>query len=146
MKNSFTLLATVSMILLIGFTSCAQDKIIPSNKLPKQIITFVETHFPENSIIQASFDRELFSKSYEIILKDNIKLDFNSKNEATSIEGNSKLPDKVIPKQILEYVKKNYNKNVIIEWELDDKKQQVKLDNGLELEFNKNGDFLRIDG
>ncbi|MDD2412167.1 MAG: PepSY-like domain-containing protein [Bacteroidales bacterium] len=146
MKNSFTLLATFSMLFLIGFTSCAQDKIIPSNKLPKQIITFVETHFPDNSIIQASFDRELFSKSYEVILKDNIKLDFNSKNKATSIEGNSKLPDKVIPTQILEYVKMNYNNNVIIEWEIDDKKQQVKLDNGLELEFTIKGDFLRIDG
>lgn len=146
MKNSFTLLATFSMILLIGFTSCAQDKIITSDKLPEQIITYVETHFPDNSIIQASFDRELFSKSHEVILKDNIKLDFNSKNKVTEIEGNSKLPDSVIPKQILEYVKKNYNNNVIIKWEIDDKKQQVKLDNGLELEFNMKGDFLRIDG
>ena len=39
----------------------------------------------------------------------------------------------------------NYPDNFITDWELDDKKQKVKLDNGLELEFNKEGNFLKLD-
>ena len=55
------------------------------------------------------------------------------------------MPNSVIPEKILQYVTTNYPTNFITDWELDDKNQQVQLDNGLDLEFKMNGDFLRID-
>lgn len=147
MKTRKNYLLTIIVLLSISLTSFAQDKVIPEGKLPKEIRSYVKTHFPSNSILQASIDDELFSKSYELILSDNISLDFNSKNKITDIESKSKskLPDSVIPKRILEYTKTNYPNNVIISWELDDRNQQIELDNGLDLEFNMAGDFLMID-
>jgi len=55
------------------------------------------------------------------------------------------LPNSVIPEKILQYVTVNYPTNFITDWKLDGKNQEVQLDNGLNLEFNIKGDFLRID-
>jgi len=72
-------------------------------------------------------------------------LEFNSDKEIVDIEAKSKLPDSVIPDLILQYVIKNYPDNYIIKWELEYKRQEVKLNNGLELVFNMDGSFLWID-
>ncbi|NLW30122.1 MAG: hypothetical protein GXY77_01545 [Fibrobacter sp.] len=74
-----------------------------------------------------------------------MSLEFNRKNEIIDIDGVSQLPNSVIPEKILQYVTTNYPTNFITDWELDGKNQQIELDNGLDLEFNMNGDFLRID-
>jgi hypothetical protein len=57
-----------------------------------------------------------------------------------------KLQDSVIPTKILDYVSSTYPDNYIIGWELEDKgRQQVTLNNNLELEFDKDSKYLRID-
>lgn len=127
------------------FASCEKEEILPDNKIPSEIITYTDTHFPENPIIQAVKDSEGWELTYDIILDGGFSLEFNREKEVTDIEGHSKLPDSVIPAEILSYVAKNYAENNIFGWELDDRNQEVKLDNGLELEFTMAGDFLRID-
>lgn len=84
---------------------------------------------------------------YEVKLDNAIELEFNSKNQVKEIKSRSgiKLPDSVIPPSILSYVKANYRQNSIVEWELKKKKQEIELENGIELEFDLNGKFLRID-
>jgi hypothetical protein len=84
-------------------------------------------------------------KTYDILLSESISLEFNRKKEIIDIDGVAQLPNSVIPEKILQYVTTNYPTNFITDWELDDKNQQVQLDNGLDLEFKMNGDFLRID-
>lgn len=129
----------------ITFLSCAQDRVITKEALPVEIKTFISTHFTNTDVAQVTEDNELFSKTYEVILKNGVKLEFDKKNKIKDIDGNSKLPNSVIPKSILTYVTTNYANNFITDWELDDGKQKVNLDNGLELEFTKTGKFLRID-
>lgn len=141
MKN----LSLLVIMLFMSSISFAQDKVIPENELPKEIKTYLSTHFPDNAVLQAMVDKEVFSKSYEVILQDNFTVEFNSKNKVKEISGNSKLPDSVIPNEILAYVKTNYPNNVITDWELDDNNQQVELDNDINLEFTMTGQFLRID-
>jgi hypothetical protein len=84
------------------------------------------------------------SKKYEINLE-GIKLEFNSKYRIIDIDGKSRLPDSVIPQKIRQYVTTNYSGNVITDWEIDGRKQQIGLDNGVDLEFTMSGDFIRID-
>ncbi len=118
---------------------------VKENDLPAEIKTFITTHFPANPIIQSVKDRDGLELTYDVILEGNISLEFNRKKQITDIDGIAKLPDSVIPSKIIDYVSANYSGNVITGWELDNKNQQVSLDNGLELEFNMAGDFLRID-
>ncbi|MCK9255680.1 MAG: hypothetical protein GX793_08435 [Bacteroidales bacterium] len=145
--KTFKILKTVLIISLISLSlsACTQDKIIPFSELPTTIQTYVKNHFPNNEIVQVEVDYEGLTKEYDIILSDNIKLEFNSKNNIKSIEAKSKLPNSVIPEKIMEYVETNYPNNFIVEWDLDTKHQSVELNNGIELEFTLKGAFLRID-
>ncbi|MDD2635733.1 MAG: PepSY-like domain-containing protein [Bacteroidales bacterium] len=141
MKNLLAILILLTVLL----SSCEKENIIPSSDLPSEITTYITTHFPNNSIVQAIEDKDGFTKTYDVTLSESISLEFNRKNEIIDIEGISELPSSVIPEKIRQYVTTNYPNNVIIGWGIDDKNQQVELDNGLDLEFNMDGDFLRID-
>lgn len=123
----------------------AQDRKIAVKDVPSQITSYVATHFPNNSIVKASFDDHEIYKKYEISLNDRVSLEFTPDFKVKEIKSKSKLPDSVIPKEILRYVQANYPNNVITDWELDDGNQQIELDNGLDVEFSLNGDFIRID-
>lgn len=145
MKKQWKLLFAALAFIFINLSVQAQDKIVAVTAIPKEIKTYLKNHFPNNPVLQASVDQDLLSKSYDVILKNNIKLEFNSKNKIKEIDANSALPKSVIPAKIGKYVQINYPKNAITSWELDDRNQKVELDNGLALEFNLKDQFLRID-
>lgn len=128
-----------------ALTSCQKEKVIPATDLPSEVTDYVTTHFPNNQIIQIIEDKEGLTKTYELLLEESISLEFNRKKEIIDIDAISELPNSVIPSKIKIYVVANYPNNVVIGWGLDDKNQDVDLDNGTSLEFNMSGDFLRID-
>lgn len=140
MKRLF-LLAVLPLLLI----SCEKEKILPLTEVPSEISNYISTHFPDNPIIQSIKETDGLELTYDITLEGGFFLEFNRKKEVIDIEGLSKLPDSVIPAKLLEYMPSNYPDNFIIGWELDDRNQQIKLENRLELEFNMNGIFLRID-
>lgn len=126
-------------------TNCEKEEIISSLDLPVEINSYISTHFPNKSILQVIKDKDGLIKSYDILLNENVSLEFNRKNEIIDIDGNTKLPDSVIPDKILQFVALKYAANFVTDWQLDGNNQQVELDNGLDLEFNIKGEFLRID-
>lgn len=135
---------------LAVFSSCSKDdnekeEIISESEIPKDIKTYLSTHFSNNKIIRAVRKKELSTIKYEIYLEGYFELEFNSDYKVIEIEGKSKLPDSVIQKPLLDYVAKNYANNFIISWELDYNHQQIKLNNGIKLEFGLDGTFIRID-
>ncbi len=137
--------SVVTALFTISLTSCDKESIIPSTDLPNEITSFISKHFPNNSIAQVIKDKDGLIKTYDVILSDNVSLEFNRKREVIDIDGVGQLPNSVIPAKLLEYVKTNYPNNFITDWELDDRNQQIQLNNGIDLEFNMKGDFLRID-
>ncbi len=137
--------ALMSTALLAILTSCEKEQLILATDLPSEIKNFITTHFPSNTVAQVIKDRDGLTKTFDIILSSSISLEFNRKNQIINIDGVSKLPDSVIPEKIIQYVRTNYPTNVITDWELDNRNQQIELDNGLDLEFSMAGDFLRID-
>ena len=114
-----------------------------NNQLPVEITSYIKTSFPNHKIIKHNMDDD--DKGYEVYLDKEIVLDFNSKNEIVGIDGKSKLPDTAVPPKILAYVKSSFSSNSITDWELEDKIQQVTLNNGVELEFNKSGEYILTD-
>jgi len=137
----FSLLA-----LATALTCSAQETVISGKDIPHEITSYVATNFPNQKLIQAVKDKDDLKIEYEILLDDQTKLEFNEKKQIKEVDGKSKLPDRVIPSKILSYVKSNYPNNFITDWELEGhRKQQIELNNDISLEFNLNGDFLRID-
>lgn len=140
-----TLLIAVSAL---SFTliSCDKETPLTQDQIPSDIKTYVTTHFPKHTILQCMKDKDNFELTYDLILSDGISLEFNRKKETIGIDGKTELPSSVIPTKIYDYVKANYENNHITDWEITDKKnQQVELDNGIELLFDKSDNFLRID-
>lgn len=145
MRNEMNKLLILIALVLVGFKVNAQDRDIPLEEVPEQIAAYLETHFPDISVIEASFDDHVIYKKYEISLKGRTSLEFTPDFKVKEIKSKSKLPDSVIPEKILKYVQANYPNNVITDWELDDGNQQIELDNGLDIEFSLDGLFIRVE-
>lgn len=146
MNQSFFLKSSlVAIALTVSLISCAKDEVIPVSELPAEMKAYISTHFPSNTILQVVKDVDGLTKTYDVLLSERISLEFNRQKEIIDIDSEIALPNSVIPEQIRQYVTANYPSNVITDWELDDRNQQIQLNNGLDLKFNMNGDFLRID-
>lgn len=143
-KTLFTALFT-----LILFVACDTDDgketHLALHEIPTAIHEYVEFHFPDNPIIRAKKEIDKGRISYEIYLEGRFELEFNEALEIVEIDGSSKLPDSVIPEPILIYVGANYPNNVITDWEIKSDRQEVGLDNNVDLIFDLDGNFLRID-
>jgi hypothetical protein len=144
MKNIKVLLS-IALVLFVTNEAFSQDKVITKDQLPASITKYLNDNFPNNKILQATVDNDLFSKDYDVILSDGISVDFDSKNNVKEISSQTYLPENVIPKKILNYVKSNYKANKIKKYELDDLMQNIELDNGMELEFTMSGDFYKME-
>ncbi len=130
---------------LFVFISCDKETMIDESGLPGKSATFISTHFSGIEVVQVVKDVDGFKKTFDVRLKDGTELEFKRDGSVKQLKSKSKLPDSVIPEKILSYVQANYADQSILEWELDDNRQEVRLSNGTELVFDKNGNFLRID-
>lgn len=141
MKSSLILLALPVLL----FSSCTKEKIVGANDLPATSTNYINNHFPDQVIVHAIKEYDDLRIKYTVYLKNGVKLEFNQSGEVKEIEGNNALPDSVIPSGILGYVKSHYPDVFIKKWNRERTIQEVKLSNGMELEFDNNGNFLRID-
>lgn len=130
--------------LMVSATYFSQEVAITQKQLPAPITKFIQTNFPGKTFSSVTQEKKMGKTEYEIHLDNGTKLEFNN-TTINEIESTEKLPDAVVPKPILAYVNKNYPQNFIREWKLSYTKHKVELNSGLELEFNKKGQFLRID-
>lgn len=144
MKKSLVL----SALLFVGAQmAAAQEKeSVSIEQLPKEISSYVENHFSGISIRKAHLDKENpASVNYGVKLDDGTKLGFNSQFEIIEIDGKKELPESVIPSKIKEYVAENHPEAVVTEWSLKNfGKQEVGLNNDVDLVFDKNGKFISV--
>jgi hypothetical protein len=143
MKNLSALI--YSVIVLIAVTACRKDEVKPGENLPSEIKSYISTNFAEQLIIEAKINANDTIKAFEITLDNLTDLEFNNKYEITDIDGITKLPDSVISVKIRDYVTLNYPDKFITGWELDEGKQEVELNDSMDLEFDMNNNFLQID-
>ncbi|MFV0505981.1 MAG: PepSY-like domain-containing protein [Bacteroidales bacterium] len=142
------LLASVVLLamMITTFASCDRKVVLTDANIPEEIKTFAQLHFPNNPIIQVVKEVDDFEVTFDVTLKEGLFLEFNRKKEIIEIDTrNGSVPNSAISPKITEYVKTNYPDMQIIQWEMDDRRQKVKISNKMELEFTRNGDFMMID-
>lgn len=148
MKNLKKITGLVSIVLLLvgGFTF-AQDKAISQEQLPKSAKSFLTTHFRGISAGSVIEDREIFGvDEYKVLLSNGIKVEFDSKGYWKEVDGkHQKVPYGFIPATIRNYVAKSFPNTHIIKIERKSWSYKAELSNGIDLEFDKNGNFKRID-
>lgn len=134
----------IVFIACLGFSN-AQDGYQSVTSVPTEIQKFVNAHFPNNQIVAYKIDFDDGRSEHEIKLNDKIDLEFDHDLKVKNIDSKRALPDSVFPKEIREYISKNYPNNKAVEWERSRNGQKVELNNDVELYFDANGKFIRVD-
>lgn len=143
MKNLITIATVVFLLLFVA--GCDKETIISEQDVPIEIKNFVSTNFTNCSISKAIEEKAGKEEKYEITLSCGCKLEFNKHKEIIDIDCASKLPDSVIPANMLAYVNSNYSNNYIIGWEIQSGSQEVQLNDNTVLVFDLSGQFIRVD-
>lgn len=131
-----------------GSVGYAQKKSIDPKNLPEKAKTFLSTYYAKIDV--ASAKEEVASwfekKEYEVKLKDGEKIEFDDQGNWKEVDGKrSAIPLSLIPENIIQYVKRSFPKTDVIKLKRDKKKYEVAISNGLELEFDKKGKFIKIE-
>lgn len=131
----------------IAIVSCADDKVINQNDTPQEVQNNITAQFPDKKVVQVTADTEgIGGKNYTIIFADNTQAEYAANGELQEAKSATQLPDAIVPQGILTYVQSNYPDNFITEINLEDKNSKdVTLNSGLELEFDGNYNFIRIE-
>lgn len=123
------------------------DKPIEVSEMPKAAQQFIQRHFANQSVAVAKMETDFMAKSYDVIFTNGDKVEFDRKGKWTNVDcEHSQVPQEVIPVAIQKYVAKHYPEAKVLKIELTDRKgYDVELNNGLEVEFDKNFKVREID-
>ncbi len=144
-----TLKKSILMMVMtvMGFVAQAgTDVAISASQLPARARQTLSANFPNLKISLAKMEKDMFSLSYDVILTDGTKVEFNKQGEWTSVECcKQSVPAQFVPAQIAALVKRRYGNKRICEIERDKNGYDVRLHDGLELKFNKKMQLVDID-
>lgn len=130
---------------LFSLSSCEKDTVVPENEIPTEIKSYLDTHFSDYPLMGIVKNLDGIELTYDLTLEDGFFLQFDRYKNIEEIRGVLQIPDSAIPSKILSFVNQHYAGHYIITWEEDDQNQDVTLSNQTKLEFNKDGEFLRIE-
>lgn len=141
------LLASVMLLVSVMLTSCGGDVVTRDvAQLPEAARQIVRQHFSEQHISYIKIDHELFSTSYKVVLTNGDELEFDSDGNWTEIEcKRRRVPHSLLSGPIGQYVQTNFPNDSIEKLKRKRRVTEVELYNGLELVFDSNGNFERMD-
>lgn len=131
------------LLLFIAMTVSAQKK-IPVSELPTGATEFIKLYFPNATIDKAKKDAEHGEKGYEVILSDGTEVEFWKDGKWREVEGKKDpIPTGFIDRKIVDYVAANYPNNKITHIDYGHKDVDVDLTDNIDLEFTKEGIFIK---
>ena len=140
------------MIAICCMVSCnmvanaGNDKPISVNALPVKAQTLLSNHFNGQKVMLATIESGVVSRSYDVVLHNGTKLEFDKKGNFTEIDCKQGIvPAQLIPQAIKNYLKDNYAGQSVKKIEMNKNEYEVELTNGLDLTFNKHFQLIDID-
>ena len=140
------------MIAICCMVSCnmaanaGNDKPISVNALPAKAQTLLNNHFNSQKVMLATIESGVVSRSYDVVLQNGTKLEFDKKGNLTEIDCKQGIvPVQLIPQTIKNYLKDNYAGQSVKKIEMNKNEYEVELTNGLDLTFNKHFQLIDID-
>jgi|TARA_R100000501_G_C2620122_1_gene113404 hypothetical protein len=115
------------------------------SELPEMVSAYVSQLFPNEKIKTLEVDKGDNWETYEIKMSGGTELSFDQNNQPTEIKCKSGIPASALPLNIAGYVTKNHPNIKIVEYEMDEEGHEVELENGDELEFDPEGNFVEMD-
>ena len=126
--------------------NAGNGKPISLNALPAKAQTLLNNHFNGQKVMLATIESGVVSRSYDVVLKNGTKLEFDKRGNLTEIDCKQGIvPDQLIPQAITNYLKENYEGQSVRKIEINRKEYEVELTNGLDLTFNKHFQLIDIE-
>ena len=142
----------ILMIAICCMVSCnmvanaGNNKPISVNALPAKVQTLLSQHFNGQKVMLATIESGVISRSYDVVLQNGTKLEFDKKGNLTEIDCKQDIvPAQLIPQAIRNYLKDNYAGLSVKKIEMNKNEYEVELVNGLDLTFNKHFQLIDID-
>ena len=142
----------ILMIAICCMVSCnmvanaGNNKPISVNALPAKVQTLLSQHFNDQKVMLATIESGVVSRSYDVVLRNGTKLEFDKKGNLTEIDCKQGIvPSQLIPQPIKNYLKENYRGEAVRKIEWNKKEYEVELTNGIDLTFNKHFQLIDID-
>ena len=123
-----------------------EDRPIRFGDLPTGAQKLISGYFPDAKVTLATVDREFLDTSYDVILDDGTRMEFDSRGEWKEIECRAgSVPEGVMPPQIVSFLAEHYPQARVKDIERDKQGYEVNLDNRRELSFDAHGNFRGYD-
>lgn len=142
------LIASLIVMAFAVIPMMARDQVTTNvNTLPAAAQTMLKKYFPKTAVNHIKIDKKTFGgKEYDVVLTNGTEIEFDSEGNWTEVDcGINKVPDGLILKSIRTYVKQNFKGAKIVSIEVKKNKYDLKLSNGLEAEFDRAGNFRKVD-
>ena len=132
MKAKLFLLTVLALCL--GLSAQAQDdRLITLEQLPQNAKEFLTKHFPDKKPILLQEDWD----DFEVVFSNGEKIEFLKNGEWKKVDCRlAAVPAVLVPEQIKTQVQANFPNAVITKIEKDRRGWEVKLNNGLEVDFS----------
>ena len=141
-KFKYFLLMAVVMTMSLKVMADDDDRVITYQQLPQTAQSFLKQHFAKKVPLVVTADYDDFTIVYE----SGEKIEFDKKGNWKEVTCRaSKVPNAIIPEQIMTYVKKNYPGKSVVKMDRHRSVYEVKLNNGMEIEFNRNFQVIDVD-
>ncbi|MCM1108082.1 MAG: PepSY-like domain-containing protein [Clostridium sp.] len=145
MKKTVTTLA----LALVAATGLWAGDVITRDmsKLPAAAKTSVSKNFPTQKISYIKIDKSLLGDTYEVVLSNGTEVEFNNKGEWKEVDCKQGVfvPNGYIPGTIRKYLKKEFPGVNVKKIEKKTRRYEVELSNGLDADFDLNGNLLKLD-
>ena len=142
----FLLIAICCMFSCCIEANAKGDKPISVNALPAKAQTVLRQHFGNQKVALATMESGIASKSYDVVLQNGTKLEFDKKGNLTEVDCKQGIvPAPLVPQAIRNYLKVNYPGLTVKKLEKDKSEYEVELSNGLDLTFDKHFQLVDID-
>ena len=141
-KIKYFLLMAMVMTMSLTMSADDDDRVITYDQLPQAAQTFLKANFATKVPLLVTADWDDFTIRYE----SGEKIEFDKSGNWKDIECySSKVPAEAVPAQISSYISKNYPGKSVIKIERHRSVYEVKLNNGMEIEFNRNFQVIDVD-
>lgn len=136
----------LSLFVMVTAASADSKTPVQVDQMPSKAQNFIKKHFGDTQVAYARMDNGLV-KSYEVEFVNGNTIDFDKDGEWTDVECKAGVvPEGIVPNQIVKYVEENHPNRTITGIERERRGgYKIDLNNGLELEFNKDYRLMDVD-
>ena len=140
------IIALIMVVLsTIGAASAADRIVYNDTPLPLEAKNILAKHF-KAKVNFVKIDKNMLGavNEYEVVLKNGTEVEFEADGTLKSVDaGANGVPSSLILPSIVNYLKKNYKNQKIVELDITKKQYKIELQDGRDLIFDRNGNFQR---